>query len=149
MAFTVGRAESRAMSAFLKLNRAAGTLNSRLATDGMGGLTPGQFAALEALHHLGPLGQGTLARKLMSSASNLSTVLDNLERAGLVTRTRGADDRRHVTVALTEAGKARIEEVFPAQAERVRALMDALRPDEIEELGRLCRKLGLAAARPG
>jgi MarR family 2-MHQ and catechol resistance regulon transcriptional repressor len=85
----------------------------------------------------------------MSSASNLSTVLDNLERAGLVTRTRGTDDRRHVTVALTEAGKSRIEEVFPAQAERVRALMDALRPDEIEELGRLCRKLGLAAARPG
>jgi MarR family 2-MHQ and catechol resistance regulon transcriptional repressor len=135
------------MNAFLKLNRAAGTLNSRLATDGMGGLTAGQFAALEALHHLGPLGQGALASKLMSSASNLSTVLDNLERAGLVKRTRGTEDRRYVTVALTEAGRARIEEVFPAQAARIRALMGALRPDEIEELGRLCRKLGLGAGR--
>ncbi len=147
MGFTVGRAENRAMDAFLKLNRAAGTLNARLASDGMGGLTAGQFAVLEALHHLGPLGQGTLAAKLLSSASNLSTVLDNLERAGLVRRTRGAEDRRHVTVALTEAGRSKIDELFPAQAERIRALMEALRPDEIEELGRLCRKLGLAAAR--
>jgi MarR family 2-MHQ and catechol resistance regulon transcriptional repressor len=149
MEATQSRAERRALDAFLKLNRAAQSLAARLATEGMDGLTPGQFAVLEALLHLGPLGQGTLALKLMSSASNLSTVLDNLERDGLVRRERGAADRRHVTVALTEKGHERIERLFPVQAARIREMMEVLRAEEVEELGRLCRKLGRGAAGVG
>ncbi|HEX2778747.1 MAG TPA: hypothetical protein VHM30_04555, partial [Gemmatimonadaceae bacterium] len=72
--------------------------------------------------------------------------VDNLERAGLVRRGADEDDRRVRVVQLTPGGKRVIERVFPRHAARVTELMSALTRDEQRELGRLCRKLGLAAA---
>ena len=46
------------------------------------GLTESQIGVLEALAHLGPLTQGELCRKILRSGSNVTTVVDNLERDG-------------------------------------------------------------------
>ena len=43
----------------------------------------------------------------------MTTVIDNLERDGLVRRERDAKDRRVIHVHLTEAGKGKIEAVLP------------------------------------
>jgi MarR family 2-MHQ and catechol resistance regulon transcriptional repressor len=69
-------------------------------------------------------------------------VVDNLERRGLVRRVRGTEDRRYVTVHLTEEGDRVIREAFPEHAARVADEMSRLTPEEQETLGRLCRKLG-------
>ena len=55
-------------------------------------------------------------------------------------------DRRYVRVCLTPAGRERIATVFPLHVQQVREQMDVLDPEELEQLGRLCRKLGLHAA---
>src|SRR5579872_514812 len=94
--------EERARSAFINFMRAADSVSAHL--DGkieMGGLTHGQFAVLEALFHLGPLNQCDLARKLLRSGGNVTVVVDNLEKRGLVRRERQKDDRRMVVVSLT------------------------------------------------
>lgn len=138
--------EVRALDAFIKLVRAAGTMVTRtnrpLASQG---LTVGQFGVLETLLHLGPLHQCELARKHLQSGGNITMIVDNLERAGLVRRERLAEDRRYVRVHLTEAGRERIEALFPAHVRTVVEQMGVLTAEEQEELGRLCRKLGLGA----
>ena len=139
--------DARALDAFIKLVRASGSVVGRtsrhLAAEG---LTVGQFGILETLLHLGPLHQCELARKHLQSGGNVTMIVDNLERAGLVRRERHAGDRRYVRVSLTDAGRERIATLFPAHVRHLRAQMDALTPAELDELGRLCRKLGLHAA---
>src|SRR5437764_2070170 len=94
--------------------RAAQSVGSRLnAVLDKAGLTESQFGVLEALYHLGPLHPCDLGAKLLCSSGNMTLVLDNLERSGLVRRQRGRADRRFITVHLTDAGRRLIAEVFP------------------------------------
>lgn len=141
--------EVRALDAYIKLLRAVDSVGARLGESLDGSITHGQLAVLEALLHLGSLSQRDLARKLLRSNANVSTVIDNLEKAGLVARNRAPEDRRLVTVSLTPAGRTLIDRVFPAHAASVAQLMSALTPDEQEQLGALCKKLGLAATSRG
>src|SRR5919199_1189977 len=138
--------EVRALDAFIKLMRASsavgGRLYGRLAREA--GITESQLGVLEALHHLGSMSQGELCGKLLKSGSNLTTVIDNLERDGLVRRERDADDRRVQNVHLTEEGQRLIRRVFPGHVQRIVGAMSALTAEEQQELGRLCRKLGTA-----
>jgi len=138
-----------ALDLFIKLMRAADSVGGRLQQGHASrGLTTSQFGVLESLLHLGPMCQKELGRKLLRSDSNVTTVLDNLEKRGLVTRVRSAEDRRFVEVQLTSEGRALIGAIFPEHAARVTALMSGLTQDEQRELARLCKKLGLAAAAP-
>lgn len=70
------------------------------------GLTGPQLVVLGELASAGETRVGELARKISLSHATVSGVLDRLEKRGLVRRTRGGSDRRSVTVALTEAGRA-------------------------------------------
>src|SRR5258706_3378949 len=108
----------RALDAYIKLMGAAEAVRARLeplmrAAD----LTVGQFGALEALLHLGPLCQRDLGRKLLRSGGNTTVVVGNLARRGLVRRTRRSDDRRFITVTLTDKGRRLIGGIFPPPAE--------------------------------
>ena len=106
-------------------------------------LTVGQFGTLEALFHLGPLCQRDLGRKLLRSGGNTTVVVGNLARRGLVRRTRRSDDRRFITVTLTNKGRRLIGAIFPRHVRHVVREMGALSLPEQAELGRLCRQLGL------
>jgi len=86
--------------------------------------------------------QGEISNKVLKSGSNLTTVIDNLERDGMVRRVRDVEDRRVIHVHLTEAGKAKVEAVFPGH---VAALVDefsVLSANEQKTLSELCKKLG-------
>lgn len=91
--------------------------------------------------HLGPQQQGELARRILRSTGNVTLVIDNLERRGLVRRERVAGDRRCIQVHLTPAGEALIAGIFPAHAARVAAAFTPLNEEEQRELARLCRRL--------
>jgi MarR family 2-MHQ and catechol resistance regulon transcriptional repressor len=141
--FTGSRAEMRTLDTFIKLTRCTNSLLARLAgRNSISDLTYSQFAVLEALYHLGHLTQGEVSSKILKSTSNITTVLDNLERDGLVRRERDAKDRRVIHVHLTEAGQGKVEAVLPAH---VAALVDefkVLSASEQATLGELCKKLG-------
>ena len=140
--------ERRALDAYIKLMRSTIAVNSRLfpVLQAEFGITASQLGVLEALAHLGPMRHCELAGKLLVSPSNLTTVLDNLERDGLVKRERDQADRRVSMTSLTPAGVDRLASFFPAHVARLVQAMSGLEPDEQAELGRLCRKLGRAAA---
>jgi MarR family 2-MHQ and catechol resistance regulon transcriptional repressor len=135
--------EVQALDTFIKLTRATDSLQARLAQrEAFGDLTPRQFGVLEALHHLGPMRQGEICAKLLTSGGNITLVVDNLEKGGLVRRERSAEDRRVVVVSLTEAGREKISQVFPKHLADIVDEMSILTSEEQEELGRLCRILG-------
>jgi MarR family 2-MHQ and catechol resistance regulon transcriptional repressor len=69
-------------------------------------------------------------------------VVDNLEKRGLVERKREIEDRRFITVNLTEKGRRLINEIFPSHVSAIVKEMSILTDVEQEELRRLCRKLG-------
>ena len=108
----------------------------------IGDLTYSQFAVLEALYHLGHMTQGEVSSKILKSTSNITTVIDNLERDGLVRRERDTKDRRVIHVHLTEAGKGKIEAVFPNHVMALVEEFSVLSASEQETLGELCKRLG-------
>jgi MarR family 2-MHQ and catechol resistance regulon transcriptional repressor len=137
--------EVRALNTFIKLTRAASSLEGRLAhRNTLGDLTPSQFGVLESLYHLGPLRQREIGDKLLKSGGNITVVVDNLVRLELVKRERDASDRRAVLVSLTGQGRLLVERILPAHVAAIVAELSTLTPEEQETLGQLCRKLGRA-----
>ncbi|MFZ0634522.1 MAG: MarR family transcriptional regulator [Candidatus Acidiferrales bacterium] len=133
----------RALNAYITLIRAANTVGTELATLlEADGLTVSQFGTLEALYHLGPLCQHTIADKLLKSGGNVTMVINNLEKHGWVRRERQADDRRMIRVHLTPAGRRRVAKVLPGHVEAIAKTIGRLSPAEQDELRRLCRKFG-------
>jgi len=135
----------RALGAFVALQRAAESVIA--ATQGeieRARLTQSQFGVLEALLHLGPLCAKDLARKILRSKGNLTLVIENLEKGGLVVRTSRAEDRRWQDVELTAKGRRLIGGMFPRHARLIKKSFGVLTPNEQDELRRLCRKLGTA-----
>ena len=141
--FTGSHAEMRTLDTFIKLTRCTNSLLSRLAErNTIGTLTYSQFAVIEALYHLGPMTQSEISQKVLKSGSNMTTVIDNLERDGLVRRERDANDRRVIHVHLTEAGSSKIEQVLPGHVAALVEEFNVLSAAEQKTLGTLCKKLG-------
>jgi MarR family 2-MHQ and catechol resistance regulon transcriptional repressor len=139
--------EIRALDAFIKLVRAAAAVSGRVEGYLAGiGLTVSQFGVLEALYHLGPLYQKELGRKILKSGGNITMVVHNLEKRGLVQRARNESDRRHVSVRITAKGSSLIRSFFPGHVERIVGEMGVLTASEQETLARLCKKVGLGTS---
>lgn len=139
-----GNDTSRALNTYTKLMRAAESVTSRVhRVLAEPKLTISQFGVLEALYHKGSLCQRDIAAKILKSTGNITLVIDNLEKQGLVRRERDNEDRRYLTIHLTAAGTALIARVFAdVEAEIVRE-MKSLTENEQVLLGSLCKKLGL------
>jgi DNA-binding MarR family transcriptional regulator len=107
------------------------------------GLSVPQVMCLRALYALeGKGGEVTVAHvseRVHLSPATVSRIVDRLVASGLVTRERGATDRRRVSLALTPAGLERVQTLpLPLQdtfvkrlgelpADQRLALLDALR----------------------
>ncbi len=140
---------TRALNTFIKLTRATETLLNRLnQRKTIQPLSPSQFAVLEALYHLGPLTQGQVSAKVLKSTGNITLVIDNLEKQGYVRRVRQNEDRRMVTIYITDAGKSLIAQIFPAHAQAICDEMSILNAQEQEMLAHLCLKLGKSLTEP-
>lgn len=137
--------EISALDAYIKLSRAAEAVTTRINRHLKAeNLTISQFGVLEAIHHLGPMHQHRLGQKILKSGGNMTLVIDNLQKRGLVEREQDPADRRCITVRLTEAGRELILKMFPRHVGIVVEEFSVLTLDEQAQLAALCRKLGLA-----
>jgi MarR family transcriptional regulator, 2-MHQ and catechol-resistance regulon repressor len=138
----------RSLNSYTKLMRAAESVTNRVGRTMLAaGLTISQFGVLEALHHKGPLCQRDIAGKILKSTGNITLVIDNLEKQGLVRRERSTEDRRYFSVSLTPQGEQLIGTAFAAVESAIIAEMSALSDEEQDTLGQLCKKLGLQQGR--
>jgi len=136
--------ETRALNAYVKLMRAAESITARAHRHlASAGLTLSQFSVLEALYHLGPMSQREIGQKILRSSGNITMVIDNLEKRGLVRRRRSHTDRRLFIIQLTGNGRKLIGNIFPPHAAVIAKEMNVLTAAEQLTLGELCKKLGL------
>lgn len=136
-------AERQALDVYIKLERAAAAVSERINRHlGTYDLTISQFGVLESLYHLGPMHQNELGSKILKSGGNMTLVINNLSKRELVARERDPNDRRCVTVTLTEAGRELIATIFPLHVARVTREIGVLSAEEQAQLGVLLRKLG-------
>jgi len=141
---TSERPAYRALNTYTKLMRASESVTGRTSRPMLAaGLTISQFGVLEALYHKGPLCQRDLAAKILKSTGNITMVIDNLEKRGLVRRERDNLDRRYLTVYLSDTGAALVAEVFVEVEASIVSEIGVLSENEQEQLGALCKKLGL------
>lgn len=110
------------------------------------GLSPTEFAVLEALHHKGPLPLGEIAERVLVTGASTTYCVKALEQRGLLRRRPSREDQRVVFGELTEGGRALIAEVFPAHAEELRRAMGGLTRQEKRAAAELLRKLAHAPA---
>lgn len=69
-------------------------------------VTTTQFAVLARLAEIGPQSQNHLGRETAMDAATIKGVVDRLVKLGYVATTADPDDRRRLTVALTQTGAA-------------------------------------------
>ena len=98
-------------------------------------LSPSQFNVLNLLH-LNPdgLSQTDLSRQLIMHRSNLTGLVDRLEKRGLVTRREVAADRRAYSVVLTAAGTRLLGSILPRYYKEAARVWDSLPARRAAEL---------------
>ena len=111
------------------------------------GLSSTAKMALAVIEGAGePLAPGVIAERLIITAGSMTSMLDTLEKRGLVRRKPHPTDRRKLLVDITDDGVAILDELLPALHLRERAVMDAaLTPAEQSQLLALLGKLQAVA----
>jgi MarR family 2-MHQ and catechol resistance regulon transcriptional repressor len=139
--------QKKALSTYVKLMRSANCITEKLHLHLKdSGLTVSQFAVLEVLMNLGPMCQQEIGKKILKTSGNMTMVIDNLEKRGLVKRKRDLHDRRYVRIELTPLGQNLIAEIFPNHASIAEKVFGVLDSSEINQLGFLLTKIGKHAA---
>ncbi|GAA0400361.1 MarR family transcriptional regulator [Microbispora corallina] len=106
------------------------------------GLRSKDFAVLTAIDAMGPQSQQQLARSHGIDRTTMVSVVDGLERLGLVQRSRDPDDRRKYAIALTGEGVSLLRhKLGPAMLSALDAFLTPLSPDEREQFNRLLWRL--------
>ena len=132
------------LNSYIKLIRAAESLSSKInLVLNESGLTESQFGVLDALIHLGPMKQKELGKKILKSGGNITMVINNLEKRGLVQRKKGEKDKRQFIIHLTNSGKNLIQELLPTITKKIKNYFEILSSDEQKELQRICKIIGL------
>jgi MarR family 2-MHQ and catechol resistance regulon transcriptional repressor len=104
-------------------------------------LTMPQFQVLEVLYHKGDLNIGSITKLTMSTPGNITVVVKNLKRDGLIVSLQDENDKRASILTITQKGKAIIEKVFPQHAKNFETYFNVLNNEELETLYTLLNKL--------
>jgi DNA-binding MarR family transcriptional regulator len=105
------------------------------------GLTPVQYAALQAVANQPGLDQRTLARSIGLDTSTLAGVVDRLEARGLLRRNASPDDRRVRLLTPTPDGHALLARAVPAMQRAQARILEPLPATQQREFMRMLRRL--------
>jgi DNA-binding MarR family transcriptional regulator len=112
------------------------------------GISGAQWGVLRNLHRaagegLSGLRLTELSERLLIRPPSVTTLVDRLERAGLVRRDGVPEDQRAKQVVLTDKGRQLLDRVLSVHDEQIQRLMGCLSTEEERQLGRLLERLGL------
>lgn len=105
---------SKRAEAFLSLQRTADRLQGQLAEMlKPHGISPTQYNALRILRGAGAEGLpcGEIGERMINRDPDITRLLDRLQREGLVSRSRGREDRRVMRARISSAGLALLKKL--------------------------------------
>lgn len=98
------------------------------------GLTGPQSSVLRILGRQGPMSSANLSRRLYVTPSNITGIIDRLEKKGLVARIRKEGDRRVALINLTEAGQELSQSIPDSIENRFISELADLEPQHVQIL---------------
>lgn len=104
-------------------------------------LTLPQFGVLEVLYHKGDMRVCDIVEKTLSSNGNMTVVINNLLKEGLITRYRDPEDKRAYIVQLSSEGLKLIREIFPEHLANLNQDFSHMTMDEKHQLLHLLKRL--------
>lgn len=106
-------------------------------------LSEGKFSLLMALFGEGPMGTLKLSERIGVKPSTVSVMVKRMtaDAEPLVAVAAGEADRRERVIALTSAGRRRVEAALPGHLAELRRFSSQLQADERENLIRLLQCL--------
>lgn len=105
------------------------------------GVTPVQYAGLQAVRRSPGIDQRTLARSIGLDTSTVAGVIDRLESRGLMVRSSSPDDRRVRLLSLTDDGLALLDEIQPAMMRAQQRILEPLSKKDQQEFMRMIRSV--------
>lgn len=105
------------------------------------GVTPVQYAALQAVANAPAMDQRTLAGTIGFDTSTIGGVVDRLEVRGLLTRNAKPGDRRVRLLTLTAEGLALLRAIQPAMLRAQERMLEPLPPRQRKEFMQMLRAL--------
>ena len=105
------------------------------------GLTLSQFGVLESLYHIGPMCINQILEKTLSTSGNMTVVIKNLVKSGMITKSRDPQDGRSFIISLTDEGHRIIDELFPKHLKELNEVFSSLDMEEKGQLLDLLKKL--------
>lgn len=139
----------QAMGPVGRFNRIAHLFTRRMGKTFAGhGLNSAGFDVLATLRRSPPphaLSAGELMNSMMITSGTMTNRIEQLAKAGLISRTADPDDARRAVVKLTEQGFGLIEVAIADHVDTQKTLLTGLSVEEIDQLDMLLRKLMQAA----
>jgi DNA-binding MarR family transcriptional regulator len=128
-----------------------GNLCFSQAEPGLRELSVPRARLLAAVVDTGPgrVRMGDLSAALGVTARNITTIVDGLEREGLLARKPDPTDRRAILLELTEKGRAHVEQVHALQRDLAEHMFAPLSPEERRTLYALLTRLARWVAQAG
>jgi DNA-binding MarR family transcriptional regulator len=106
-------------------------------------VTPTQLSVLKLLQEVGDLSLGTLSKEIQSHNSTVTGIVDRMEAAGFVERTRSEDDRRVWMIRLTQQGRKVAERARVSPWDTLRHALASLSAADQEKLTQILKKVAL------
>lgn len=110
-------------------------------------LTLQQFYLLKVIALNGVHQVGEVAGFLGMSPPAATKNIDKLHRLGLVLRNPSKGDRRAMLISLSAKGRRLVQEYETLKADRLSPVLERFRPEEIDRLARLLKRLSLSIIR--
>lgn len=107
------------------------------------GLNAAGFDVLATLRRSPPhaLSAGELMNTMMITSGTMTNRIDQLCKAGLVSRDADPEDARRMVISLTPQGFELIDRIVSEHVVTQKSLMSPLSPDEMESFNQLLKKL--------
>lgn len=105
------------------------------------GLKPAQLDVLMNLYRHPGMSQHDLARRLLVGRSNITMLLPQLEKRGLLRRQGDEKDKRILRLTLTEAGEELLMRALKIHMALIEAAMSQSTPEEGDLIGDHMRKV--------
>lgn len=104
------------------------------------GLTTAQFGVLEALYSRGDLRICEIIEKILTTSGNITVVIKNLEKDGLIKKYSDPEDKRASIISLTDKGRETIESILPEHIINIAKIFDVLTDEEKITLKKILKK---------
>jgi DNA-binding MarR family transcriptional regulator len=145
---SAGRASVHQIDAVLRASRAIVGIVATSIAEVDDVVTVPQLRVLVMVHTRGPLNLAAVASALDVNPSNASRTCDRLIKAGLLHRRDSPEDRRNLTLTLSDSGRELVESVTKHRRASIAQVLRKLSAGEREDVAAALDRFATAAGEP-